>query len=89
MVNRRLHQNFKDLGTPIIDSDVIARSLVTRGEPCLNAIINEFGEGILDNRGELDRTKLSTIIFNDSDGQKKVRRNTSSCNLPGDRERSL
>jgi len=63
---------FHGFGTPIIDSDVIARSLVTRGEPCLNAIINEFGKGILDNRGELDRTKLSTIIFNDSEAKRKL-----------------
>ncbi len=63
---------FQTLGVPIIDSDVISRTLVESGRPCLNAIIEEFGEGILDLKGEVDRHKLRTIIFNDSEAKRKL-----------------
>ncbi|MFT5395782.1 MAG: dephospho-CoA kinase [Gammaproteobacteria bacterium] len=63
---------FQALGVPIIDSDVISRSIVKPGKPCLNAIIDEFGDELLDTRGELDRHKLRTIIFNDSEAKRKL-----------------
>ena len=63
---------FHALGTPIIDSDIISRSLVEPGKPCLDAIIGEFGKNILDLRGEIHRRKLRKIIFNDSEAKKKL-----------------
>ena len=63
---------FHAFGVPIIDSDVISRTIVKSGKPCLNAIINEFGEGLLDITGELDRHKLRTTIFNDSEAKRKL-----------------
>lgn len=63
---------FQSLGVPVIDSDVISRAIVKSGKPCLSAIIDEFGEGLLDTTGELDRHKLRTIIFNDSEAKRKL-----------------
>jgi len=63
---------FQALGVPIIDSDVISRTVVKSGEPCLNAIIDEFGKEVLDSTGEIDRHKLRTIIFNDAEAKKKL-----------------
>lgn len=63
---------FHALGTPIIDSDIISRSIVEPGKPCLDAIIGEFGKNILDLRGEIHRRKLRKIIFNDSEAKKKL-----------------
>ena len=63
---------FHALGTPIIDSDIISRSIVEPGKPCLDAIICEFGKKILDLRGEIHRRKLRNIIFNDSEAKKKL-----------------
>jgi dephospho-CoA kinase len=63
---------FQALGVPIIDADVISRSIVQPGKPCLNAIIDEFGEELLNTRDELDRNKLRTIIFNDSEAKRKL-----------------
>ena len=63
---------FHALGTPIIDSDIISRSIVEPGKPCLDAIIGEFGKNILDLRGEIHRRKLRNIIFNDSEAKKKL-----------------
>ena len=63
---------FHALGTPIIDSDIISRSIVAPGKPCLDAIISEFGKKILDLRGEIHRQKLRNIIFNDSEAKKRL-----------------
>ena len=60
---------FSELGTPIIDTDIIANSLTLAGSPILNSIIKSFGKQyLLDNR-QLDRNKLAQTIF--TDAQKK------------------
>jgi dephospho-CoA kinase len=63
---------FQALGTPIIDSDVISRTIVKPGKPCLKAIIDELGNDLLNDSGELDRHKLRNIIFNDSEAKRKL-----------------
>lgn len=63
---------FQELGTPIIDSDVVARDIVKPDSPCLNAIINEFGVELLTNEGYLNRSKLREIIFNDNKNKIKL-----------------
>jgi len=63
---------FQSIGVPVIDTDNISRTLVKSGEPCLDAIIDEFGEDLLVSTGEIDRHKLRTIIFNDSEAKKKL-----------------
>ena len=55
---------FADLGTPIIDADVIARELVLPGSPQLQQIVAVFGPKIVKNN-QLDRTALRRIIFSD------------------------
>lgn len=54
---------FASLGVPVIDTDTIAHELVARGQPALAEIAAEFGDGILDEHGNLDRAKLSGIVF--------------------------
>jgi dephospho-CoA kinase len=56
---------FEQLGVPVIDSDLIARDIVSPEKPYLNTIIQEFGNGLLTDSGTLDREKLRSIIFND------------------------
>lgn len=55
---------FADKGIPIIDADMIARSLTEAGEPALTAITEHFGLLIMMKDGNLDRAKLRAIIFN-------------------------
>ena len=55
---------FADLGTPIIDADVIARELVLPGSPQLQQIVAVFGSKIIKNN-QLDRAVLRQIIFSD------------------------
>lgn len=58
-------QLFAELGTPIIDTDVIAHSLVAPGQPALKQLTTVFGEDILDQHGALNRAVLRERVFND------------------------
>ena len=56
---------FETLGTPIIDADLIARSLVEPGEPALDEITQQFGSAVLTTEGTLDRKRVRQLIFSD------------------------
>ena len=64
-------EGFRQLGIPVIDTDVIARELVQPGMPALTQISAAFGAGYLDSDGRLDRRKMRDAIF--SNPQKKFR----------------
>lgn len=55
---------FAQLGVPIIDADIIARQVVEVGTPALEQITQHFSQEILLGNGELDRSQLREIIFN-------------------------
>jgi dephospho-CoA kinase len=57
----------RDQGLPVIDADVISREVVEPGEPALEQIIEHFGPEILQFDGTLDRKKLGSVIFNDTE----------------------
>jgi len=59
-------------GATVVDADEAARAVVQPGEPALAALVERFGEGILDSDGGLDRPKLATIAFADDDGRKAL-----------------
>jgi dephospho-CoA kinase len=59
-------------GATVVDADEVARAVVQPGEPALAALVERFGEGILDGDGGLDRPKLATIAFADDDGRKAL-----------------
>ncbi len=61
---------FAELGVTVVNADTVAREVVAKGEPALDAIRAHFGEDIVLPNGELDRRKLREIIFNDP-AQKK------------------
>jgi dephospho-CoA kinase len=54
-----------DLGADVIDTDELAREVVTPGSKGLEAIVAEWGAGILNTDGSLDRDKLARIVFQD------------------------
>ena len=62
----------KELGAPIIDFDVIARQVVEPGEPAWKEIADYFGNQVLQEDGNLDRKKLSGIVFRDIEKRKKL-----------------
>ncbi|NUF27262.1 dephospho-CoA kinase [Gilliamella bombicola] len=55
---------FAKLGVPIIDADIIARQVVQVGSDAFNQIVKHFSQEILLANGELDRSQLREIIFN-------------------------
>lgn len=57
---------FAQLGVPIIDADVIARQVVHIGTDAYIEIVKHFSQEILLPDGELDRSQLREIIFNNS-----------------------
>jgi dephospho-CoA kinase len=65
---------FAELGTPLVDTDVVAREVVAPGEPGLAAVRAEFGEGVLRSDGELDRAALRALVFRD-EGQRRMLEN--------------
>lgn len=62
----------RELGAPIIDADQLARDVVEPGTPALAAIVDRFGQGILDQHGRLDRAQLGSIVFGDDDARKAL-----------------
>ncbi len=61
MVGRLLTQ----LGAHLIDADALVRDLQRTGTPAYDAMVAEFGAGILRADGEIDRPTLSTLAFSD------------------------
>ena len=53
-------------GAVVIDADAIAREVVEPGEPGLAAIVDRFGNGVLDDEGRLNRPKLAALVFDDA-----------------------
>lgn len=52
-------------GAEVIDADQLARSVVRPGSPGLESVVRRFGKVVLTDSGELDRTALARIVFND------------------------
>jgi dephospho-CoA kinase len=53
------------LGAGIVDADEVAREVVVPGSLGLDQVVAAFGEEILLPSGELDRSKLGRIVFED------------------------
>jgi dephospho-CoA kinase len=56
-----------EYGAVIVDADKIAREVVEPGTPGLAAVVAEFGEEILAPDGTLDRPKLGSLVFADTE----------------------
>ncbi|MDO4785113.1 MAG: dephospho-CoA kinase [Propionibacteriaceae bacterium] len=58
-------QLLADRGAAIIDADVLAREAVAPGTPGLRAVVERFGEDLVDSQGRLDRARLASLVFAD------------------------
>ncbi|MDX6446146.1 MAG: dephospho-CoA kinase [Blastocatellia bacterium] len=54
-----------ELGCRVLDADQTAREVVAPGTPGLNALIEAFGNEIIQDDGTLDRARLGAIVFSD------------------------
>jgi dephospho-CoA kinase len=57
---------FHALGAQIIDADGVGHELIEPGQPAYQEILERFGEGILDSTSAIDRQKLGTLVFRDT-----------------------
>ncbi len=62
----------KRLGARVIDADALAHRLMSKGTPVWQAILDEFGEGILGPEGEIDRGKLGAVVFADAEALSRL-----------------
>ena len=58
---------FADHGAVVVDADAIVHELQAPGQPVLAAMVERFGEAILDADGALRRQAVADIVFNDAD----------------------
>lgn len=63
---------FENRGVPVLDADAAARDVVAPGTPGLQAVVDQFGEDILDASGGLDRAAMRKRVFGDSDARRAL-----------------
>ncbi len=56
---------FKRAGAELIDADIIARQVVAPGLPAWQAIVDQFGTGVIASDGGIDRVRLGEMVFQD------------------------
>ena len=63
---------FASWGATIIDTDVLAREVVTLGSPALARIRELWGDAVIGADGELDRAAMRLIVFSDPEARKRL-----------------
>ena len=58
---------FAQLGADVIDADQVSRDICAPKGPAIDAIVREFGEGVLDEQGGMNRQAMRKIVFSDRD----------------------
>jgi dephospho-CoA kinase len=61
-----------ELGAVVIDADALAREVVARGTPGLEAVVAEFGPELLTPDGELDRPAMGRLVFGDEGARRRL-----------------
>jgi dephospho-CoA kinase len=63
---------FAKYGVPVIDTDLIARDIVSPGSSALQEIRKLFGDGVIAAGGGLDRRELRKVVFDDERQRKSL-----------------
>ena len=63
---------FAELGCHVLDADQTAREVVLPGSPGLAAVVEEFGETILNPDGTLNRKALGAVVFADEGKRQRL-----------------
>ena len=61
-----------ELGALVIDADALAREVVARGTPGLDAVVAEFGPDVLTAEGDLDRPTMGRLVFGDDAARRRL-----------------
>jgi dephospho-CoA kinase len=62
----------RELGFRVIDADALGHEVMEPGTRAYNEIVREFGAGIVDADGRIDRGKLGAIVFADAEKLKRL-----------------
>ncbi len=62
----------KDLGFAVFDADKLSRAIMVPGKPAFIDTVKEFGKGILNPSGLIDRKKLGNLIFATPEARTKL-----------------
>lgn len=57
---------FLQLGTPIVDTDIISHQLMSSGGEGYHKAIDHFGPDLLNNDGSINRSMLRQLVFDDT-----------------------
>jgi dephospho-CoA kinase len=55
----------REMGFPVLEADIVAHKLLEPGQPAHDEVLREFGAGLSDAAGRIDRLKLAAIVFAD------------------------
>ena len=55
----------REMGFPVLEADAVGHTLIELGQPAHDEVLREFGEGLADASGRIDRAKLAGIVFAD------------------------
>ncbi len=61
-----------DLGCYLIEADKLGHQVMMQGGEAYDAIVREFGPGVLDGDGSISRRKLGDIVFNNAERLEKL-----------------
>lgn len=67
---------YRAAGYPVLDADAEARAVTAPGSPVLGSLQKEFGDDILDERGQLRRRLLAQRAFAGQEGTRALTRIT-------------
>ena len=59
----------QERGALVLDADVFAREAVSPGSPGLAAVVDRFGESVMDEDGSLNRAALGALVFGDAEAK--------------------
>jgi dephospho-CoA kinase len=55
----------RERGFSVIEADLLAHALIEPGQPAYEETVREFGAGVLEPSGRIDRGKLGAMVFGD------------------------
>ncbi len=63
---------FEHLGAYTIDADALTHRTYAKGAPGYQQVIDKFGKWLVKKDGEIDRSKLGNLVFNDSEAMSQL-----------------
>jgi dephospho-CoA kinase len=63
---------FERAGAGVVSADHLAHAAIRKGGVAYDAVVRAFGAEMLDADGEIDRTRLGQLVFNDTERRKQL-----------------